>query len=179
VVSGKIVTMSSRPGRRPKPPIPRLPPPATDTVADLVAAKQYHFENDPLLLQMEQDVDHDLILFHVMKGLAQEAVSLQFERSEAERTGKETSAVSVRRVNALRTLADTFLKRKEQLANKVIDLGSPAFSRLFQFMLDTFREAMLNGGIGRDQVETVFTQLSKRMADDTWETEARNRMKGA
>jgi hypothetical protein len=179
VVGGKVAIMKGNPGRKPRPPIPKMPPASSQVVADLQAAKQYRLETDPLMVQLEESVDDDAILYHVMRGLAEESVSLLFERHEAEREGKETSAVSIRRVNALRTLADTYLKRKEQLSAKMIDLSSPAFTRLFQFMLDTFRDAMSNGGISRDQVETVFTQLAKRMADDPWEQEARMKMKGA
>jgi hypothetical protein len=179
VVGGKLVTMKSPPGRRPKPPVPKMPKPATALVADLVAAKQYLVDNDPLLAQLGRDLDNEAILYHVMQGFAEEAVSLQFERREAERTGEETSAISMRRVTTLGKLGDLFLKRKELLANRVIDLDSPAFTRLFNFMLETFRESMLNGGVPRDQVETVFTKLSKRLADETWGSEARSRMKGS
>lgn len=179
LLHGKLQTMKNPPGRRPRPPVPKMPKPTTDVVAELVAFKQHLLESDPLLAQLEKDPDDDFILFSVMRGFAEEAVSLQFERIEAERNGTETSAISMRRINALRTLGDTFLKRKELLANKTIDLGSPAFARLFSFMLETFRESALNAGVPRDQVETVFTKLSKRMQDETWEVEARNRMKGS
>jgi hypothetical protein len=179
VVGGNLVTMRGTPGRRPKPPPPKMPAPATTLVAELVAAKQHLVDTDQLLAQLDVDLDDEAILYHVMRGFAEEAASIRFERLEAERQGTETSALSGRRINALRTLGDTFLKRKELLANKVIDLNSPAFIRLFKFMLDSFREAMINGGVPRDQTESVFTQLSKRMADETWESEARTRMKGA
>lgn len=178
-VGGKLVTMKERPGRRPKPPIPKMPAPTSQIAGELAAAKQHMIDNDALLRQIGLSIDDDAVLFHVLFGFAVEAASLQFERLEAEREGKETSAVSMRRVNTLGKLGELFLKRKELLANRVIDLDSPAFTRLFQFMLETFREAMHNGSVPRDQVETVFTQLSKRMSDETWAYEARIRMKGA
>lgn len=179
VVSSKPVTMKGTPGRRKKAPAPKPPPPVNQTVAALVQQKQQFFDDDPLLNQLDTGMESEDVLFLVMKGFAQEAASLNFERVEAERTGKETSTLSIRRINALKALGETWIKRKEQLAGKTIDLESPAFERLFAFMLETFRETMLQGNVPRDQAETVFARLSERMSDETWELEARNRMREA
>lgn len=179
VISGKPVTMKGKPGRRKKTPTPKAPPPVNQTVATLQAAKAAFFDNDPLLQQIDTGVESEDILHLVMRGFAQEAASLNFERIEAERNGKETSQLSIRRINALKALGETWIKRKEQLSARTIDLESPAFVKLFEFMLETFREAMLQGNVPRDQAETVFARLSDRMDDDTWEQEARNRMRGA
>ena len=179
VLSGKPVTMKGTPGRRKKAPAPKAPPPLNQTVATLQAAKAAFFENDPLLRQIEAGIESDDILHFVMRGFGQESASLEFERQEAERNGKETSQLSIRRINALKALGETWIKRKEQLSGKTIDLASSAFVKLFDFMLETFRESMLQGNVPRDQAETVFARLSDRMDDETWEQEARNRMKGA
>jgi len=178
VLNGKPVVMKTKPGRKAKPPAPKAPPPVTQTVAQLQVAKQHFFDMDPLLRQLSKGVDSEDVLHLVMHGFAQEAASLEFERQEAERTGKETSQLSIRRINALKALAETWIKRKEQLSGKTIDMDSPAFRELFSFMLDNFREAMHKGGVPRDQAETVFVSLSERMSDESWEQEARNRMKG-
>jgi hypothetical protein len=179
VVSGQPVTMKGKPGRKKKAPLPKAPPPVNQTVANLVAQKQAFFDADPLLRQIDAGVESEDILHFVMHGFGQEAASLQFERIEAERNGRETSQLSIRRINALKALGETWIKRKEQLAGKTIDLDSPAFVKLFEFMLETFRESMLQGNVPRDQAESVFARLSDRMDDETWEQEARNRMKGA
>jgi hypothetical protein len=180
LVSSKPVTMKGKPGRRKKAAPAKAPPPINQTVANIQAAKGQFFTTDPLLSQIDTGgVDSEDTLLLIMRGFAQEAASLEFERLEAERTGKETSAISVRRINALKALGDTWIKRKEQLAGKTVDMESPAFARLFEFMMATFRESMLKGNVPRDQAETVFARLSERMADETWEQEARNKMKGA
>jgi hypothetical protein len=176
---GKPLVMKTAPGRKRKTPAPKPPAPTNETVATLMAAKEYFLENDPLMQQVDVGIDDDSLLHLIMRGFAEEAASLAFERGEAERTGKETSQLSIRRINALRNLGDVFLKRKEQLSGKVIDMDSPAFASLFKFMTETFRESMINGGIGADQAEVVFQSLARRMGDDTWALEARNRMKGA
>ena len=179
VLSGKPVTMKGKPGRKRKAPAPKAPVAVNTTVAALQAAKAAFFAADPLLQQVDSGVESDDILHYVMRGFAQESASLEFERQEAERNGKETSQLSIRRINALKALGETWIKRKEQLSGKTIDLAHPAFVLLFDFMLETFRESMLQGSVPRDQAETVFARLAERMDEDTWEQEARNRMKGA
>lgn len=179
LLKGNPVVTKGRPGRRKKTPAPKPPPAVSQTVAQLQAAKSAYMEADALLSQLESGIDAEDVLHLVMQGFAQEAASLAFERSEAERTGKETSQLSIRRINALKALGETWIKRKEQLAGRMIDLESPAFRKLFEFMLDCFRESMHNGGVSRDQAETVFVTLSERMTEETWEEEARKRMRGA
>lgn len=178
LVSGKPITMNKVPGRKKSTPVPKAPAPTTPRNAQMQADKLAFFDNDPLLKQIEQGVESEDILLLVMRGFAQESASLEFERLYAEAEGKETSQLSIRRINALKALGDAWIKRKEQLAGKTIDMGSPAFGRLFAFMTETFREAMLDGGVPRDQVETIFARLHDRMSDDTWEQEAQNKMKG-
>lgn len=178
LVGGKPTTMQKVPGRKKSTPALKPPKATTAKNAQMQADKSAFLDNDPLLQQIEQGVESEDILLLGMRGFAQEAASLEFERQVAEAEGKETSAISVRRVNTLKALIDAWIKRKEQLSGKTIDMASPAFSRLFAFMTDTFREAMISGGIGRDQAETVFARLHDRITDETWEQEAQMKMKG-
>ena len=176
---GEPITMKHSPGRRKKHEVaPGMPTPVSATAAQVKVAKTNHLKKDPLLKSVSQGVDSEDILHFAMVALAEESASLGFERTEAERKGKETSQLSIRRINAIKAVVDSWLKRKDQLAGKVIDLNSASFSKLFEFMIETFRESMLKGGVPPDQAETIFVALSERMGDETWETEARNRMKG-
>jgi len=179
LISGRPVTMTKVPGRKKATPLPKAPEATTPKNIQVQANKMAFLDHDPLLLQIEKGVESEDILLLVMRGFAQEAASLEFERLMAESEGKETSQLSIRRINALKALGDAYLKRKDQLSGNSIDMSSPVFARLFAFMTDTFRESMLAGGIGRDQAETVFSRLSDRMADETWGQEAENKMKGA
>jgi len=175
---GEPVVMKTKPGRKKKAPVPTgAPQPVNQVTAQVRAAKKAYIKKDPLLHSITQSVDSEDVLHYAMRILAEETASLGFERSEAERKGTETSQLSIRRIGAVKPVVDSWLKRKDQLAGKMIDLGSPAFTVLFSFMIETFREAMLGGGVPADQVETIFTGLSERMSDDTWEEEARIRMK--
>lgn len=177
-VYGRPITMKRVPGRKPKPPRPKSTA-INPAVAQVQAAKFHHLDKDPLLQMLAKGIDSENILLLVLRGFAGEAASLEFERLEAERHGKETSQISVRRINALKALADSWLKRKDQLAGRTIDMECPAFERLFGFILDTFRTAMTAGGVPRDQAEAVFVRLSEQVSEDTWGEEARNRMQGS
>lgn len=178
LISGKPQVQRGHPGRRKKMPAPKPPPAVNNTVAQLQAAKNAFIGSDDLLSRIDKNPDSDDILHLVMRGFAQEAASLLFERNEAERTGNETSQLSIRRINALKALGETWIKRKDQISGKTIDMASPAFIRLFEFMTSTFREAMHAGGVPRDQAETVFARLSTRMSEETWEQEAQKKMRG-
>jgi hypothetical protein len=177
---GEPMTMKHSPGRRKKAQVQAsMPAPVSQTAAQVKVAKTTYFKKDPLLKSISQSVDSEEVLHFAMMALAEESASLAFERSEAERKGKETSQLSIRRIGAIKAVVDSWLKRKDQLAGKTIDLNSPAFAKLFEFMVETFRESMIKGGVPADQAETIFVTLSERMSDETWDLEARNRMKGA
>jgi hypothetical protein len=142
----------------------------------LLEKKQDALRDDGILNQAKDDPDSPDVLYGVMLGLSEEAASIRFERTEAERTGKETSQLSGRRINALKAVGDTWLKRREQIITRGIDLDSPAFRTVTEFLLETVREAMHATGVRTEMVETVFSKLS-HMLDDEWEAEARNRVK--
>lgn len=175
---GRPRVMKDKPGRRKKTPAPKPPPAVTQTVADLMKAKKSFIENDELLKQLDKGIDSEEVLTLVMREYAEESASLKFERHEAERNGKETSQLSIRRINALKALGETWIKRKDQLSGKTIDLASPAFVRLFDFILETFRESLHRGGVSEDLAETIFVNVSERITDETWDEEARRKMRG-
>ena len=164
--------MNTKPGRNQAPVITA----ANDVVAERVRQKGVASSHDPILRTVKSQPDSGRVLDHVMVGLAEEAFSLGFEREEAERSGNATSAISVRRVNALKSLADTYLKKKELISQHSVDLESNSFKTLFSFIMETFRGAMEDSNLRTEMIETVFAKLSKRLEDD-WEDEAKNRMR--
>jgi len=95
---------------------------------------------------------------------------------EAERNGEDTSQLSMRRVQALKAIGDTWIKRKEQIQHRGIDLESPAFRAVFEFIAETYARAMQNAGVRQELVDSVTAQFSK-LLDDAWMTEAKSRMK--
>jgi len=168
-------TMTAKPGR-PRKAAPQQP--VNPKAALVVGDKHRFYRGDKLLQKINKDIDSDDVLRLVMQGFAEESASLGFERLQAELRATETSQISIRRINALKAVADTWLKRKEQLANRSIDLSSTAFSRLFAFIVETFREVLMNLNYSPDEIQVIMTKLSDRLSDDTWEEEARSSMKG-
>lgn len=169
---GEPYIMNTKPGRKANPKIQA----ANEVVGEKIRQKNIQEDHDPLLRTIKADPDGSRVLDHILTGLAEEAFSLRYERSEAERQGEKTSAISVRRVNALKALGDTYLKRKEQIGSSSVDMDSNAFKTLFEFILETFRGAMEDSNLRTEMIETVFAKLTKRL-EDNWEEEAKNKMK--
>ena len=79
-------------------------------INQLQQRKQAKLSNDAVFDQTKKNADSSEVLTHVLVGLAEESASLAFEREEAERRGEATSQISLRRVNALRAVGDTWRK---------------------------------------------------------------------
>jgi hypothetical protein len=169
---GTPVIMRGKPGRRPKTQLK----PVTPQIDEVVRAKQEHLDNDALSREIKRDVDADSVLDNVLLGLAQEAASIEFERAEAERHGRDTVNISAKRARVLKSMADTVLKKKALSANGIIDLDSGAFRVLFGLILETFKESMKDAGARSELVETTFANLVKAL-DDGWKEDARQKMK--
>jgi hypothetical protein len=170
--AGQPVVMTGKPGRRAKPVMQA----ANDKVAEMLRAKELAVDEDELLDVIKHNPEGSTVLDHVMAGMAEEAASLSFERTEAERKGESTSQISMRRINALKAVGDTWIKRKEQIANGGVDMDSPAFRRLFQFIMDTFRIVLEEDLNTRpEMIETTFTALARRL-DDDWKRDATKKM---
>lgn len=152
--------------------------PVNEKVGELVKKKKEFIEEDDLFATVSDNPEKSEVLDYVIKALAEETASLGFERTEAERKGEPTSQISLRRVNALKATADTWLKRREQLTANSIDLDSLAFKRLFKYITETFNEAMQDAGLRPELAESVFASFSKKVSDDAWDNEATKRMLG-
>lgn len=169
---GDPIVMKGAPGRKTVVDVG----PANATVAEILKRKQASMDGDPVLLKTKRAPDSPDVLHEVIVGLSEEAASLKFERDEAAREGKDSSGLSAKRVQALRAVGDTWLKRMDQMSGKIIDLDSPGFQALFKHLMDTMREAMNTSKLRPEQIETVFARFAA-MVNDEWKVEAKNRMK--
>ena len=171
--SGEPVVMRDKPGR-PKKMINLTP--ANPIVAEILKRKEAAIEADPILNIVKQNPESADVLGQIMAALSTEAASIEFDRKESERKGCDSGSLSQRRIQALKAIGDTWLKRKEQIAEVDIDFDSPSFKTLFEFIMENFREAMNACEIRGELIETVFSKFAKRVGDKDWEAEARNRM---
>jgi len=171
---GTPVVMRGKPGRKPKSPTLQ---PVTSQIAEVVEAREEHLETNDVILKVRQSADSEDTLDAVLQGLALEAASIEFDRIEAQRHGKETSNISTKRARVLKAMADVIIKRKQTSEGGVIDLESATFETLFGYMLETFKGAMAKGGCRAEQIEQTFTHLVSTLQEDNWKEEARSRMK--
>ena len=172
--AGAPITMKGAPGR----PKTVVLAPSNPVVAAVVQGKQKALDSDAILSAVRTNPNGPAVLQEIVLALGEEAASLGFERQEAEREGKETSSISVRRVNTLRALADTWLKKLDQTGSKSVDPKSPSFQAAIQFVVETFRDVLTLVGERPEMIETVFSRLAQTM-DDDWELELRSRMKNS
>ncbi len=170
---GTPVVMMQKPGRKKDISLD----PATPEVAEKMRRKNEVIEADAILEVAKDNPESPDVLQQVVLALGEEAASIGFERQEAERQGQESSLISNRRIQALKSLADIWLKRKEQIASRGVDMESPAFKVLFEFIMNTFKEAMNSSGLPNEMIETVFAKLASNLNDEGWEAEAKQRMK--
>lgn len=170
---GTPIVMMQKPGRKKDVTLD----PATPEVAEAIRRKNETIEADAILEVARENPESPDVLQQIMLALGEEAASIGFERQEAERKGEETSLISNRRISALKAIGDTWLKRKEQIASRGVDLESPAFKVLFEYIMGTFRGALEDAGLQGEMVETVFAKLASLLNDESWEAEAKRRMK--
>jgi hypothetical protein len=169
---GTPIVMRGKPGRKPKTNLQ----PVTPQINEVVQAKNEHLDNDDLTREIMSNPEGEGVLDTVLVGLAQEASSIEFERLEAERHGRDTVNISSKRARVLKAMADTVLKKKALAAGGVIDLDSPAFKIIFGMVLETFKGAMKDSGARPELIETTFSNLVKAL-DDNWKEDARQKMK--
>lgn len=171
---GTPYTMVSRPGRRPKVEVIPSSPVAAQKMKD----KRVSIENDDLVNVIAEKPDSSDVLNTIMQQMAEEAASLYFERGDAERQGKETSAISMRRVNTLKSMVETWFKKKEQDGQRGVDVDSPSFKTALSFVAETLRDTMLASNMRPEQVEALFARFAKKLDSDEWRAELSARLDG-
>ena len=143
---------------------------------NLQQRKRTKIKSDKVLGETKNNPDSEHVLTQVLVGLAEESASLAFERQEAERRGEKTSQISLRRVNALRAVGDTWLKKKEIMSSKSIDLESKAFKKIFGHIAETFRKACDEAGVRPELAESIFATFGNMVDDPEWMTDAKKAM---
>ena len=171
--SGSPVMMRGKPGRKPK---ARLKP-LTPQLEELAVARMDHVETDSIVRDARRDPSSDSVLDNVIKAMAEEAATLEFERLESERLGVDLTINSLKRARVLKSMADTLIKRKSVLQGGLIDMDSPVFQALFGAILETFKLAMGHAGCRKEQIEITFSSLVRELESDLWKEEAKRRMR--
>jgi len=178
--NGEPRCMFSTPGRKSKAEEFEdfLPAPTTEDAKERNEEKRNFIDQDELRLVLEENPDDDQVLVLLLKGLAEESASLAYERALSESRMKDTSQISLRRANILKTMGELSIKRKEQMTSNIIDLKSPHFFILLQHIIETFKETLEKARIDPDAIAVVMDQLITELRNDSWASQAVRKMKG-
>lgn len=170
---GAPIVMRGKPGRKTKSNLSAVTP----HIAEVEQARVEHMSVDPLRKAARKDANSDAVFNALIAAMAEEAASIDFDKSEAARHGGDTATLSSKRARILKGLADTWLRRKQQLDGDLIDIESPAFKAVFGLILETFKGSMVDAGARPEMVETTFSKLAAALGEESWKQEAKLRMK--
>jgi hypothetical protein len=141
--------------------------------AEMVRERQKFIASDPLVQKIEAKGAPLEILYLIKKEVASEAASLNFERLEVAKRGKETGQVSTRRIEALKKIADIELKIKE-LDSASVNLSSERMQKLFTLWVETMRE-VAQETLPQEVMNLFFNRFASVM--EGWEDRATNALR--
>lgn len=172
--NGDPIVMRGKPGRKSKTALN----PVTPQIAAVSAAREDHLADDSVSVEITKDPESDDAFNMLIRGMAQEAAVIEFERIEAQRHGQEVVEHAARRARVLKAMADLTLKKRSMFQSGMINMESPQFKALFKYILESFKASMVESGARNELVESIFTNLVKSL-DDEWSQEAKRRMREA
>jgi hypothetical protein len=138
--------------------------------AEVIEAKSRFMSADALVASLEHREDAREVLHKILIGLAREAASLEFQRIELEKRGRDPAQVSSRRIDALKKIAEIELKLRE-LDQEGANLSGEQMQRVFGLWVDKTLEVARE--ILSPELVDVFTnRLATNMKN--FETEVEN-----
>jgi len=175
--TGEPYVMYGSPGLSQTSSVANTTPPTSNAVISAIKTRKKDLlDKDEIFKTTKSKPESSDVLTKVIQGLAEESASLHFERTEAERKGEKTSQISMRRVQALKAVGDTWLKKKEVLGSKGVDLESPSFKIVFTHIAETFRKACDIAGVRPEMSESVFAEFGRLVDDVDWVADAKAKM---
>jgi hypothetical protein len=142
--------------------------------AKMAVERQKFIDTDPLVSLIGSNPNDTLALLHRVKlDVAREAAVLQFQRMESEKYGKDTSAISIKRVKALEEIAKIELKLR-QVDQDSINLHSEKMQKIFSMWVEVMREVALEV-LPPELLDMFFNRFATEMQD--WEEKAQNNLR--
>lgn len=185
--TGVAFAMMSAPGRPPKKGRPNPTPGSQNPTqknfssapaADEVAKRKYHAtKRDPMLSKIRESGESFDVIQFILEQLAEESVALRVERESADLHGKDSSQISLRRAQILKTLGDTFFKRRAATGEKELDLEGRTFGIVWKLLCETFVASMEKSNIPGPMADVVMNNFAKEVDSDAWKDECKRRMK--
>lgn len=149
--------------------------PSPDKLAEITAERRAKFiEEDHVVRVVGSEGSDALAVLQAIKlEISREAASLQFDRIEFERSRKDPTAVSSRRIDALRRIADIELKIRE-LDQHAINLQSEKMNRIFALWVEAMQEVATEV-LEPEVMDLFFKRLAVAM--EGWEERAQNALR--
>jgi hypothetical protein len=138
-----------------------------------------NLHSDPLVQSLRKDPESPNVLTHVMAELGEETYVLKSQRDKIFNLGGDTSNLSGRRIQALKSIADIYIKRKDQVASSNFEVESPQALAFAEALLDTVFQCMAELGVERNLSESVMSLFTSKAKDPTWKTALYQKVKDA
>lgn len=172
--NGEPIIMAKKPGRPPKGKKIAI----TSQVNPSITEREKTILSHPIVTSADEDPESLDLFDNLIKGMSHGIAALEYESKQAISQNQSSVPAISKQMIAMRSTADLWLKRRDQISTKAIDLDSRSFKELFKFIMETFRAAMKASGIRQEKIESVFGNLSDLMSHEQgWEDEATKRMK--
>lgn len=124
---------------------------------------------DPVVVATSRRNSDPVENLRLIRGeIAREAAALHFQRIENEKTGKDTSQNSTRRIDALLKVANLEMEIKK-IGADAIDLRSERFQKVFASWIGVLKEAAAETLSPKD-IDLFFNKLQTSL--DGWEDRA-------
>ena len=81
--------------------------------------------------------------------------------------GRSSSAMSIKRIESLRVLADLLIKKSESFKSSSIDFRNPKFKAVIRLWMELVYDALQKVGVDEAVIDMVFKQLEADIVD--WE----------
>lgn len=142
--------------------------------AQISVERQKFIDTDPLVNLIAGSPSDTLALLHRVKlDVAREAAALHFQRMESEKYGKDTSAISIKRVKALEEIAKIELKLR-QVDQDSINLHSEKMQKLFMMWLENMQRVAMEV-LPAELSSMFFNRFATEM--ENWEEKAQNNLR--
>jgi len=131
--------------------------------------REVGFVDGDAVVQATIDRKDSAEVLHLLKTrIARAAASLEFQRVEMQKLGKDTGQVTGRQIAALKDIANIELKIRE-LGAQMVDLRSEPIQRVFALFIGKIQEAAKEI-LPEHQFDLLFNKLETEL--DGWEDEA-------
>lgn len=135
---------------------------------EALAEEREQFVSGDPVVQNASGKDPLQLLSALKREVARETASLAYQRVVNERMGRDTSALSGRRIDALKKIADIELEM-HKIGFDQLDLYSEKLQRVFQLWTEIVKDAAV-ATLGPEQLDLFFNRLTTAM--DGWEERA-------